>query len=35
MSPTEDGVVRLDTQTGAMALCQRKNDTLGVRGHGR
>jgi hypothetical protein len=26
MSPTEDGVVRLDTQTGAMALCQRKND---------
>jgi len=26
MSPTEDGVVRLDTQTGAMALCQRKHD---------
>jgi hypothetical protein len=26
MSPTQDGVVRLDTQTGAMALCQRKND---------
>jgi cell division protein FtsB len=25
MSPTEDGVVRLDTQTGAMALCQRKD----------
>jgi hypothetical protein len=26
MSPTEDGVVRLDTQTGAMALCRRKDD---------
>jgi hypothetical protein len=26
MSPTKDGVVRLDTQTGAMALCQRQND---------
>jgi hypothetical protein len=25
MSPTENGVVRLDTQTGAMALCQRKD----------
>ncbi len=25
MSTTEDGVVRLDTQTGAMALCQRKD----------
>ncbi len=25
MSPTEDGVVRLDTQTGVMALCQRKD----------
>ncbi len=27
MSPTEDGVVRLDTQTGAMALCRRKDGT--------
>ena len=27
MSQTEDGVVRLDTQTGAMALCRRKDDT--------
>jgi len=26
MSPTEDGVVRLDTQTGAMALCRRKDE---------
>jgi hypothetical protein len=26
MSPTEGGVVRLDTQTGAMALCSRKDD---------
>jgi uncharacterized protein (UPF0335 family) len=26
MSPTEDGVVRLDTMTGAMALCTRKAD---------
>ncbi len=26
MSPTEDGVVRLDTQTGAMALRRRKDD---------
>ncbi|HEY7669228.1 MAG TPA: hypothetical protein VH852_01190 [Hyphomicrobium sp.] len=26
MSPTEGGVVRLDTQTGAMALCRRKDD---------
>jgi DNA repair exonuclease SbcCD ATPase subunit len=25
MSPTEDGMVRLDTQTGAMALCRRKD----------
>lgn len=25
MSTTEDGVVRLDTQTGAMALCRRKD----------
>jgi hypothetical protein len=26
MSPTDDGVVRLDTRTGAMALCNRKAD---------
>jgi hypothetical protein len=26
MSPTKDGIVRLDTQTGAMALCRRKDD---------
>jgi hypothetical protein len=26
MSPTEDGVVRLDKQTGAMALCRRRDD---------
>lgn len=26
MSPTDDGVVRLDTRTGAMALCTRKTD---------
>jgi len=25
MSPTEDGVVRLDTHTGAMALCRRQD----------
>lgn len=25
MSPTDEGVVRLDTHTGAMALCQRKD----------
>lgn len=26
MSPTDDGVVRLDKQTGAMALCRRRDD---------
>jgi chromosome segregation ATPase len=26
MSPTEDGVVRLDKQTGAMALCRKRDD---------
>jgi len=26
MSPTDEGVVRLDTKTGAMALCTRKDD---------
>jgi chromosome segregation ATPase len=26
MSPTEGGMVRLDTQTGAMALCRRNDD---------
>jgi hypothetical protein len=26
MSPTDDGVVRLDTRTGAMALCTRKDE---------
>jgi hypothetical protein len=28
LSPVEGGVLRLDKQTGAMALCTRRNDTL-------